>query len=342
MNAGPAPLGVLHVNLGSPAAPTASAVRAFLDEFLGDPRVVDLNPLLWWCVRKAFVLPRRAPRSAALYARIWTDEGSPLVVHSRRFCAALAHALGPGFRVESAMRYGEPSLARGLAALRAAGARRVLVLTAFPQASRTTTGTVAAALAHLAGPTELVFVPAYFDDAGTIAALAEAPRAALAAEPRAHLVQSFHGLPQRYVDEGDPYREHCERTARARWLPRSNSRPGAGPWPTSRASAARAGSSRTSRTSSPDWWRAASACWSARRASRRTASRRWRNSACGSWRRPARRAARCACCRASTRLRAGWKPRPGSCGARPAPLTRCGRRCPGPRAPARARPRRCR
>lgn len=215
MNAGSAPVGVLHVNLGSPAAPTARAVRSFLDEFLGDPQVVDLNPWLWWCVRKAIVLPLRAPRSAALYARIWSDEGSPLVVNSRRFCTALAHALGAGFRVESAMRYGEPSLARGLAALRTAGARRIVVLTAFPQASRTTTGTIEQALARLTAPGELVCVPPYHDDPAYIAALAEAPRVALAADPRAHLVLSFHGLPERYVTAGDPYQEHCERTARA-------------------------------------------------------------------------------------------------------------------------------
>lgn len=215
MDSARAPLGVLHVNLGSPAAPTARAVRAFLDEFLGDPAVVDANPLLWWCLRKFFVLPRRAPRSAELYARIWTEEGSPLHVQSRRFCAALARELGPDFRVESAMRYGEPSLARGLAALRAAGARRVVVLSAFPQASRTTTGTIESALAPLAAPGELVHVPAWPDARGYIEALAEAPRAALAHEPERHLVLSFHGLPVRYITAGDPYREHCERTARA-------------------------------------------------------------------------------------------------------------------------------
>ena len=209
------PLGVLHVNLGSPAAPRAREVRAFLDEFLGDPLVVDVQPFLWWCLRKGIILPLRGPKSAALYARIWRPEGSPLVVESRRFCAALAAELGPGFQVVSAMRYGEPGLARGLAELEAAGVRRIAVLTAFPQGSRTTTGTVDAALARLAPRAELVRVPDYPDDAGYIAALAEGPRAALAADPRAHLVLSFHGLPVRYVAAGDPYQQHCERTARA-------------------------------------------------------------------------------------------------------------------------------
>jgi len=234
------PLGVLHVNLGSPAAPRAREVRAFLDEFLGDPLVVDVQPLLWWCLRKALILPLRGPKSAALYARIWTPEGSPLVVESRRFTATLGRALGPRFRVASAMRYGEPSLARALAELEAAGARRIAVLTAFPQASRTTTGTVDAALARLAPRAELVRVPDYPDDPGYLAALAEGPRAALAADPGAHLVLSFHGLPVRYVEQGDPYREHCERTARAlaaelglareRWSLAYQSRFGREPW----------------------------------------------------------------------------------------------------------------
>jgi ferrochelatase len=235
-----APTGVLHVNLGSPAAPTAPAVRAFLDEFLGDPAVVDLNPLLWWLLRKGLVLPRRAPRSAEAYASIWSPQGSPLAVFSRRFCAALGRVLGPTFRVEGAMRYGEPSLARGLAALRGAGARRVVVLSAFPQASRTTSGTIEHALKRLATPDELVFVPAWPDERGYIEALAEEPRAALAAEPDRHLVVSIHGLPVRYVEAGDPYREHCERTARAliaslalapeRWTLAWQSRFGPGRW----------------------------------------------------------------------------------------------------------------
>jgi len=234
------PLGVLHVNLGSPAAPRAREVRAFLDEFLGDPMVVDLQPLLWWCVRKALILPLRGPKSAALYARVWTPEGSPLVVESRRFCAALQGELGADFRVVSAMRYGEPSLARGLAELEAAGARRIAVLTAFPQASRTTTGTVDAALARLDVRSELVRVPDYPDDPGYISALAEAPRAALAADLGAHLLLSFHGLPVRYVEKGDPYRDHCERTAHAltaelglpreRWSLAYQSRFGREPW----------------------------------------------------------------------------------------------------------------
>lgn len=213
----PAPTGVLYVNLGSPAAPTPAAVRAFLDEFLGDPLVVDVNPVLWFLLRKLVILPLRAPKSAALYRAIWTEEGSPLVVHSRHFAAGLARELGAGFRVALAMRYGAPSIAAGLAELVQAGCARVVLVTAFPQASRTTTGTiesaVARALAALARPPELVTVPPYFDDPGYVAAVAASVREAGAqASP---LVLSFHGLPVRYVEAGDPYREHCEATARA-------------------------------------------------------------------------------------------------------------------------------
>jgi ferrochelatase len=204
--------GVLYVSLGSPSAPTPRAVRRFLDEFLGDPLVVDANRLLWWCVRKGIILPFRAPRSAALYGRIWSAEGSPLLVHSRNFAAALARELGASFRVALAMRYGEPSLGAGLAELARAGCQRVLVLTAFPQASRTTTGTIERELRrntlHLRS---LAVLPAYFEHGAYVAALAERARGAGAVD---HWVFSFHGLPVRYVEQGDPYREHCEGTAR--------------------------------------------------------------------------------------------------------------------------------
>jgi ferrochelatase len=211
-----APTGVLYVNLGSPAAPTPAAVRAFLDEFLGDPLVVDLNPLLWLLVRKWIILPRRAPRSAELYQRVWTPEGAPLAVQSRRFANALARELGTEFRVELAMRYGQPSIAAGLEALDRAGCARVILLTAFPQASQTTTGTVEAEARRVLSTTESVLeldlVPPYFAAPGYIAALAERVRAAGFADG-AHVVFSFHGLPVRYVEGGDPYREHCEATA---------------------------------------------------------------------------------------------------------------------------------
>ncbi len=215
------PTGVLYVNLGSPAAPTTPAVRAFLDEFLGDPLVVDTNPLLWWLVRKAIVLPLRAPKSAALYRRIWSAEGSPLIVLSQRFAEALERELGSGYAVALAMRYGEPSIRAGLGALVRRGCTRIVLFTAFPQASNASTVTVerevARALAELAPARvpELVHVPPYFADEGFVAALAARVRTVAGPGPLPHVVQSYHGYPVRYVEAGDPYRDHCEGTARA-------------------------------------------------------------------------------------------------------------------------------
>jgi ferrochelatase len=213
------PLGVLWSNLGSPSAPSSAAVREFLDEFLGDPLVVDANPLAWWLLRKLVILPLRAPKSAGLYRRVWTSEGSPLLVHSLRFARALARELGPGYRVALGMRYGRPSIADGLRELVQAGCARVLLLPAFPQASRTTTVTAERqalrALAALPEAPELVTAPPYFAEPGFVRALAARARAALEQGPVDHFVFSFHGLPVRYVEEGDPYRDQCEATARA-------------------------------------------------------------------------------------------------------------------------------
>ncbi|HVS19943.1 MAG TPA: ferrochelatase [Planctomycetota bacterium] len=210
--------GVLLVNLGSPAEPTPAAVRAFLDEFLGDPRVVDLNPALWWAVRKLLVLPRRAGPVSELYASIWTPEGSPLIANGRRLARALGPALGDGWRVALGMRYGEPSLAAALAELASAGCREVLAVPLFPQASGTTTGTIEVALRELArrpGGPRLRLMPAYPDHPAFVRALGVCLREELDRGPVDHTLFSLHGLPERYVRAGDPYRDHCERTARA-------------------------------------------------------------------------------------------------------------------------------
>jgi len=213
-----APRGVLLVNLGSPAEPTPAAVRAFLDEFLGDPQVVDLSPPLWWAIRKGIVLPRRSGPVSELYASIWTPEGSPLIANGRRLERALGPTLGDGWRVALGMRYGEPSLSGGLAELAAAGCREVLAVPLFPQASGTTTGTIETALRRLArasaGP-RVRLMPAYPDHPAFVRALAVSLREQLAEGPVDHTLFSLHGLPERYVRAGDPYREHCERTARS-------------------------------------------------------------------------------------------------------------------------------
>lgn len=210
-------VGVLLVNLGSPSEPTPKAVRAFLEEFLSDPRVVDLNPFLWRALRRLVILPRRSPKVARLYQSIWMKEGSPLIVYGKRQAALLADELGSGYHVALAMRYGEPSIARALVELCAC--RELVVLPLFPQYSRTTTGTIEAAVAEelaalrerpvVRGIAEFHVHPAY------IGALAVRVGEALRAGPVDHYVFSFHGLPVRYVERGDPYRVQCEATAEA-------------------------------------------------------------------------------------------------------------------------------
>jgi protoporphyrin/coproporphyrin ferrochelatase len=213
-----APVGVLLVNLGSPAAPTAEAVRDFLGEFLSDRRVVTLPPLLWQPILRGLVLPRRAPRVAELYRRVWTPEGSPLVVIGARQAAALQARLGAAWVVRLAMRYGQPSLAEGLDALRAAGCARIVLLPLFPQQAEATTGSARAAaraaLARHAPEVTLLDVPSYPVEPLYVQAVAERCLAAAAGRDIGHYVFSFHGLPVRQA-LGEPYAAECEATARA-------------------------------------------------------------------------------------------------------------------------------
>ena len=212
----PVPVGVMLVNLGSPDEPSPSAVRRYLDEFLSDPLVVDIPRPLWWLIRKGIVLPLRGPQSAALYRSIWTPEGSPLIAHTRRQRELLARELGGGFRVVFGMRYGSPSIADAMGELAAQGCRSVVLVPMFPQYSRSTTGSVELAAAPAAGRAglELTIVPPYFEDEGYVSSVA-ARLAEVGPEQVDHVVLSFHGLPQRYVERGDPYREHCQATAGA-------------------------------------------------------------------------------------------------------------------------------
>ncbi len=217
---GPAPAartGVLLVNLGTPSAPTAAAVRRFLAQFLSDRRVVDA-PRWWWLpLLRLVILPLRAPRVAKTYASIWMPEGSPLMVYSQRLAQGLAAAL-PECDVALAMRYGEPSIDASLQSLRARGATRLVVLPLYPQHSTTTTASVLdavdIALAGWAPPPDAI--SDYHLDAGWLDALAASVRAHWAAHGRGErLLVSFHGIPQRLVDRGDPYAAQCEQGAQA-------------------------------------------------------------------------------------------------------------------------------
>ncbi|MHB8745381.1 MAG: ferrochelatase [Gammaproteobacteria bacterium] len=215
--------GVLLSNLGTPDAPTPPALRRYLAEFLSDPRVIETPRWLWWPILHGVILRIRPRRAAHAYGTVWTEQGSPLLAISQRQTRALQAALAQRFKgpvqVALGMRYGNPSLRAGLEALRAAGARRLLVLPLYPQYSATTTAStfdaVAGILKTWRWQPELRFVNNYHADAGYIAAIADSVRAHWLqhGEPE-RLMFSFHGLPKRYLLAGDPY--HCECYATAR------------------------------------------------------------------------------------------------------------------------------
>lgn len=223
----PARTAVLLVNLGTPEAPTAAALRRYLAEFLWDPRVVEIPRPLWWLILHGVILRTRPAQSAAKYAAIWrkhseAGDGSPLLHWSRRQAQALQARLsaqGHDVPVRCAMRYGQPSVATELDALKAAGATRILVLPLYPQYSATTTASVVDAVnawsARQRRLPELRFINRYHDDAGYIAALAASVREHWAREGRGQkLVMSFHGVPARTLQLGDPYHCECHATAR--------------------------------------------------------------------------------------------------------------------------------
>lgn len=216
-------VGVLLTNLGTPEAPTAQALRPYLREFLSDPRVIELPRWQWLPILNLFVLPRRPKESAKLYAKVWTDQGSPLLVITRRIAdavqAALSEKLGTPLYVEIGMRYGEPSISKALHALRAKGCRRLLVLPLYPQYSATTTGTTIDALTEelvrWRWIPELRTIHSYHDDPGYIDALAASIRETWdKGGPPRKLLFSFHGIPRRYFENGDPYHCLCHKTAR--------------------------------------------------------------------------------------------------------------------------------
>jgi protoporphyrin/coproporphyrin ferrochelatase len=204
---------VLVVNLGTPDAPTAAGVRRYLGEFLGDPRVVQIPRLLWLPLLYGLILPLRSRRVAEKYAEIWMEGGSPLAVHTRRLAEAIQARL-PGVRVAHAMRYGNPSMVVELRRLRDEGARRVLVLPLYPQYSTTTTASVEDVARDAGGAVRVV--QDYHVDGGWADAVAGSIRDAWAGAPRGErLLFSFHGIPQRLVDAGDPYERQCRASTAA-------------------------------------------------------------------------------------------------------------------------------
>lgn len=213
-------VGVLLVNLGTPDAPTPGAVRRYLAEFLSDPRVVEIPAIAWKPILHGIILRVRPAKSAHAYAQVWTDRGSPLAAITRAQADGLAQRLGAAVTVDWAMRYGNPSIPARLAAMQAAGCQRILVAPLYPQYCAATTATVVDrlgdALRAMRWQPALRMLPPYYDDPVHIEALETdiaAQLGALAFLPEV-LVLSFHGMPRRTLDLGDPYHCHCRKTAR--------------------------------------------------------------------------------------------------------------------------------
>jgi ferrochelatase len=213
-------IGVLLVNLGTPTAPTPAAVKRYLGEFLSDRRVVELPALLWQPILRGIILNTRPRKSAHAYQQVWTPGGSPLATITYAQAVALAERLGDGVEVDWAMRYGEPSIPRQLRALMDRGCERILLAPLYPQYCGATTATVVdkagEALKAMRWQPSLRVLPPYHDDPVHIAALATdigAQLDGLDFVPEV-LLLSFHGMPQRTLEQGDPYHCQCLKTAR--------------------------------------------------------------------------------------------------------------------------------
>ena len=213
---------ILFCNLGTPSEPSAPALRRYLAEFLGDGRVVEIPKAIWWLILHGIILRVRPAKSAAKYASIWTEGGSPLKVWTERQAALLQERLqaqGHQLTVRYAMRYGQPGIDEQLDALKAEGMQRVLLLPAYPQYSGTTTASVFDAVYRwglkVRNLPEMRFVNHYHDDPGYIAALAARVREHWQAHGQGEvLVMSFHGVPERTLQLGDPYHCECMKTGR--------------------------------------------------------------------------------------------------------------------------------
>jgi ferrochelatase len=208
--------GALLVNLGTPDAPRTPEVRRYLREFLSDPYVLDMPAPGRFLLLYGIILPLRPARSAEAYRKIWTDRGSPLMVHSLDLLEAVRAELEPDTPVELAMRYGNPSIATGLRALRRRGVWHVTALPLYPQYAASTTDSVAvelaAAVAREDTAQDIVCLPPFYDDPGFIRAFADVGRPVLGSAKPDHVLMSYHGLPERQILKGDPGGAHCLKT----------------------------------------------------------------------------------------------------------------------------------
>ncbi len=207
------PIGVLLLNLGTPDSPKVGDVRRYLRQFLGDPRVISLAQPLRWLLLNLVILPFRPRKSAAAYRSIWTPEGSPLLHFGRGLREGVCARLGDRYRVELAMRYGSPSIARGVELLLAADPESIVVLPLFPQYAIASTGSalaeVARVLQTIEAPPPVQTIGAFFDHPSFCAAMAAVAKPVLKRFDPDHLVMSFHGLPEEQVRDLDATGRHC-------------------------------------------------------------------------------------------------------------------------------------
>ena len=216
-------LGVLLVNLGTPDAPTATAVKPYLKEFLSDPRVVEAPRLLWWCILNGFILLKRPKSTAHAYAQVWTDKGSPLLVHSLEQLQLLRARFEQSYAgkvvVELGMTYGNPSISKALQKLKSQQVEALVILPLYPQYSGATTGCVFDAVAKQLCTWRRVpalnFIDGYYDEPRYIKAIANSIKNHTSQHGLADkLIFSYHGLPKRFLESGDPYHCHCHKTTR--------------------------------------------------------------------------------------------------------------------------------
>lgn len=212
-------VGILLTNIGTPDAPTPAAVRRYLAEFLSDPRVIEIPRILWWLILYGLILPIRSRRSAKLYQKIWTDEGSPLRVIFEQQIKLLQARLGNDYIVVGGMRYGKHSIADGLAILRKHNIQQLLVFPLFPQYSASTTATTFDAVAEVLKTWRwqpaFRFINGYYDNEHYIRAVGKSIQQYWQQHNKTEkLLFSFHGLPQQFLVRGDPYYCFCQKTAR--------------------------------------------------------------------------------------------------------------------------------
>lgn len=238
-------VGVLLINLGTPERAVCPALRKYLSEFLMDPRVIEIPRLLRFLLVRGVIVNVRSHKSAATYREIWTDNGSPLLLNSQALGEKLSGILNDNYKVEVAMRYGKPSVAEKLNALHQGGVRRLIIIPMYPQYSGSTSGStfdsLGVALRKRRWVPSLNFVDSYYRRPSYIAAVGNSIKTHWQQQGRAEkLIMSFHGVPQKYSERGDPYQQQCHHTARqiaayleladSEWLIVFQSRFGAQQW----------------------------------------------------------------------------------------------------------------